>query len=422
MKINRKDRNLLKNTIMLYVLQFSTYFFSFVTVPYQTRVLGPKIYGVLGVAIAVMMYFQLFMDFGFLLSATEDISLRREDRAYVSKKLTSVALIKVMFAVVSLIILLVLCNFEPFSNYKKLYVLYLFAYAINSFLPDYFFRGIEKMFPVTIRTVSVKAVSCLMTFMLLKTKEDYLIVPILLLVGNLVAVVWAYIYIYAVLGYKIERVTIQEVWKDLKRSSLFFLSRIATTVYSATNTIVLSFVDKTGTATGFYTSADKVISTAKSGISPVSDSLYPYMVKNKNFKMVKKVLLLLEPIIVVGCIIVFVFAQPICGFVFGKEFVGTAPVLQAFVPVVAVILPSYILGFPTLGAMGLSKYANYSIFFGMTIHVLGLSMMALSSNITAVNLAAMTSVSEISIMLFRLIIVLKNKNKFEENQKNAKSA
>lgn len=421
MKINRQDRNLFKNTLMLYVLQFSTYFFSFVTVPYQTRVLGPQIYGVLGVAIAVMMYFQLFMDFGFLLSATEDISLRRDDKTYVSKKLTSVAIIKGMFTILSFAVLMIICNFEPFSEYKTLYIVYLFAYAINSFLPDYFFRGIENMFPVTIRTVSVKAFSCLMTFVLLRSKEDFLIVPILLLTGNLVAVVWAYIYIYGVLGYKVECVTIQQVWNDLKRSSLFFLSRIATTVYSATNTIVLSLVDQTGSSTGFYTSADKVISTAKSGISPVSDSLYPYMVKNKNFKMVKKVLLLLEPVIVAGCIVVFIFAEPICGLVFGKEFVGTAPVLQAFVPVVAIILPSYILGFPTLGAMGLSKYANYSIFFGMSIHILGLLMLTLKSNISAVSLATMTSVSEISIMLFRLIVVVKNKNKFKEYQKNAKN-
>ena len=54
---------------MLYILQFSTYFLSLVTVPYQTRVLGPVVYGYVGVALAVMAYFQLFMDFGFLLSA-----------------------------------------------------------------------------------------------------------------------------------------------------------------------------------------------------------------------------------------------------------------------------------------------------------------------------------------------------------------
>ena len=37
-------------------------FFSFITVPYQTRVMGNEIYGKIGIATALMMYFQLFLD------------------------------------------------------------------------------------------------------------------------------------------------------------------------------------------------------------------------------------------------------------------------------------------------------------------------------------------------------------------------
>ena len=92
--IDAKSKVLMKNTVMLYLLQFSTYLFSFLTVPYQSRILGPEIYGILGVAGAVMIYFQLFMDFGFLLSATEDISKNRDDKQYICRKITSIAIIK----------------------------------------------------------------------------------------------------------------------------------------------------------------------------------------------------------------------------------------------------------------------------------------------------------------------------------------
>ena len=91
---------------MLYILQFSTYFLSLVTVPYQTRVLGPVVYGYVGVALAVMAYFQLFMDFGFLLSATEDISKNRDDKDYVNRKLTSITILKLVLAAVSMAIML----------------------------------------------------------------------------------------------------------------------------------------------------------------------------------------------------------------------------------------------------------------------------------------------------------------------------
>lgn len=63
MKLNKnalssKKGVLLKNTVMLYIMQFSTYLLSFIVVPYETRVLGPTYYGKLGVATAIMVYFQ----------------------------------------------------------------------------------------------------------------------------------------------------------------------------------------------------------------------------------------------------------------------------------------------------------------------------------------------------------------------------
>lgn len=408
-----KQGTLLKNTIMLYILQFSTYFLSLVTVPYQTRVLGPVVYGYVGVALAVMAYFQLFMDFGFLLSATEDISKNRDDKEYINRKFTSVTLLKLILAAASMVVMITLCFTVPmFAQNKELYIIYIIAYVVNALLPDYLYRGIEQMTAITVRTVIIKVFFTVMIFVFLKTEDDYLVMPILLLIGNVAALLGVYIHLYKKLGYKFTKVSITELKEDFKRSLGFFFSRIATTVYSTTNTIIIGLVDKTGMITGYYTSADKILTTAKNGLSPVSDSLYPYMIKNKDFKLVKKILLLLMPVIILGCTIVGVFSKPICGLIFGKEFVGTAPVLVAMLPAIVAILPSYILGFPTLGAMGLSKYANTSIIVGTITHIVGLTVLALSGHLSAITLAAMTSVSEWSILIFRAVIVVKNRKIF----------
>lgn len=408
-----KQGTLLKNTIMLYILQFSTYFLSLVTVPYQTRVLGPVVYGYVGVALAVMAYFQLFMDFGFLLSATEDISKNRDDKEYINRKFTSVTLLKLILAAASMVVMITLCFTVPmFAQNKALYIIYIIAYVVNALLPDYLYRGIEQMTAITVRTVIIKVFFTVMIFVFLKTEDDYLVMPILLLIGNVAALLGVYIHLYKKLGYKFTKVSITELKEDFKRSLGFFFSRIATTVYSTTNTIIIGLVDKTGMITGYYTSADKILTTAKNGLSPVSDSLYPYMIKNKDFKLVKKILLLLMPVIILGCTIVGVFSKPICGLIFGKEFIGTAPVLVAMLPAIVAILPSYILGFPTLGAMGLSKYANTSIIVGTITHIVGLTVLALSGHLSAITLAAMTSVSEWSILIFRAVIVVKNRKIF----------
>ncbi len=409
-QMNNKSKLLFKNTVMLYILQFSTYLFSFITVPYQTRVLGPEIYGVLGVVSAVMMYFQLFMDFGFLLSATEDISKNRTDFDYICKKVTSITLIKTGFAAICFAVMAVLCAVVgKFAEYRSLYFVYLAAFVINSFLPDYVFRGLEEMTAVTVRTVLIKMLSCVMVFVFLRAEEDYMLVPVFLLIGNAVAVFIAYVYLFRKFKYRFTKVTFSEIWGDFKRSSVFFYSRIATTVYSATNTVVLGMVDQVGVITGCYTSADKVVNMVKNGLTPISDSLYPYMVKNRDFKMVKKLLVVFMPIIVVGCAVVGVFAEPLCVFVFGAEYGDAANILRAFLPAVVATLPSYIFGFPTLGAMGLSKYANYSILVGSAFHIVGIAIMLATNSVTGVTLAAMTSASEWIILTCRIIAVYRNR-------------
>ena len=185
----------LKNTAALYILQFSSYFFSFLTVPYLTRVLDVEIYGMLGVATALMVYFQLFLDFGFLLYATAAISLRREDKAYISRLFTAITVAKLLFTAVAFGVLYGMCSLV--DNYKgdfELYAFYLLYTCINAFIPDYIYRGLEQMKVITIRTVCIKFFFTVMIFVLVRSQSDYLLVPILTAIGNAGALVGVYVH------------------------------------------------------------------------------------------------------------------------------------------------------------------------------------------------------------------------------------
>ena len=169
-RMSGKRGVLLKNTMMLYVLQFSTYFFSFIVVPYETRVLGPEIYGLVGAAAAAMVYFQNVIDFGFILSGTEDAALHREDRRYLSGLFTSVTLAKLFLAVVSAAVLMVLCRcIAVWGGHTLFYFLYFLSVFLASLMPDYLYRGLEQMEVITVRAVCIKAFFTVMIFVLLRT-------------------------------------------------------------------------------------------------------------------------------------------------------------------------------------------------------------------------------------------------------------
>lgn len=406
-----KKKNLLINTFMLYLIQFSNYFFNFIIIPYQTRIMGPIYYGKIGFATALMVYFQLFVDFGFILSATESVAKNREDKSKVSQIYTSITIIKVIFGVMSIGILSILCLINnQIKNDSKLYFLYLLGVIIYSFLPDYLYRGLERMKEVTYRTISVKIFFTIMIFLFLKKPEDYLVVPALLAIGNLFAVIWAHYDLNKNFGIKFCKITRYDIIENLKKSASFFLSRIASTIYTSTNTVILGFIDKTGSIVGYYTAADKLMSSGKNILSPISDSIYPYMVKNKDFKLVKKILFIFMPIISLFTIIAFIFADQICSILFGEEFVFAGNILRAMLPMAITTLPNYVLGFPTLGAMGISHYANKSIYYATIIHIVGLIVLYLSGNISVLAIAILASITDFIILLFRIYFIYMNRN------------
>lgn len=402
--------SLIKNTFFLYMLTFSSYLINFALIPYETRVLKPEMYGLLGVATAAMTYFQLVMDFGFLLSATEEVAKNRDDRKKMSEIFTSVTLNKIFLAVLSGICLVILSNIIPNWKENRLFFYLMFtSTAINTMIPDYLYRGIEKMGVITVRTVLIKLFFAMLVFVFVKEPSDYILIPIINIVGNSAALAGVYLHLWKKIKVGFTKCTFGDLVYRMRKSATFFLSRIATTAYTVSNTVILGIISGNAAA-AYYTTADKLISTAKSAVSPISDSLYPYMVKNRDFRTAKRILLVLEPLIFLACAVVFVFAEPLCVWFFGAEYRESASVLRTLLPVAVFVFPNYVLGFPVLGAMGLSKHANYSIIFASAVHIINLCVLYFSGNLNLITLGLTTSIAEGLILLYRSIVIFKNKN------------
>lgn len=409
-KINKKG-NLLKNTVMLYILTFSGYVFNFITMPYQTRIFGPVVFGVLGFAQYCAVYVQLFLDFGFLLSATEDVSNNRDNKRELSRILSAVTVCKLCLGTVALAVVFALCLVVPkLREDSMLYILFFASTFINSLLPDFLYRGIEKMSAITIRAVSVKAFFTVAIFVFLRSPDQYYVVPLFNTLGAIGACVWTYFDVFKRIGVRFISVNFGYVWKTFKRSSCYFWSRIATTVYGATNSVIIGILYPQGAIMGLYSSSEKLMTTARSAFSPIADSMYPYMVKNKDYKLVKKVLVVLMPLIILGCSTVFVFAEEFCVLLFGAEFAGSAPYLRLLLPIVAISLPTYIFGFPVLSPLGLAKYANISVIVGAILHAVQLATLYFVGIMSVKTICIATCVTEFTILAIRLAVVIKNRN------------
>lgn len=98
------------------------------------------------------------------------------------------------------------------------------------------------------------------------------------------------------------------------------------------NVIIIGKIYGTAPEVGYYTSSDKCLSLVKMGSSPIADSLYPYMLNHKNYRLIKRLLGFVMPIITVGVIIIGIYAEPICEFVFGDGYAESGAILRLLLP------------------------------------------------------------------------------------------
>lgn len=395
-------------------MTFSNQIINLITIPYQTRVLGPVIYGKISIATSLMIYVQLVMDFGFLLSATEKVASNRDDNKYLNKLFTTVTITKTMLGVLAFCGIFFVCTVSnSLKTDRSLYLLYFLAFGINAFLPDFIYRGMEKMKSITIRTVIIKALFASTMLVFVRSSEDYYRLPILLGVGNLMAVLFSVWHINKQFNITFTMVGFSFIKKNVVDAFPFFVSRIASTFYQALNTVILGILYPGEAVIGFYGSADKLLAVAKSVSSPVADSIYPYMVRRKDYSLVKKVIIFTGPIIVLGAAFVFIKAEWVCVLLFGSEYIGTANILRCILPAMMVIFPTYLLCFPVLIPMGLSKYANMSNVLGAIIQVVLLAILLVFNNLNVYSICISSSISEVSVFLFRLFIVLKYRERMK---------
>ena len=212
-----KRSKVLKNTVMLYIMTFAKMIFPLVTLPYLTRVLTVDGYAVVSYVKSAMVYMQIFMDFGFLLSATKDIVLAGGNKEAVSEILGETLQAKILLAICGFVIVLVACLAIPLLRENMLYTFFAYiAVAMTILLPDFLFRGIEKMQNITIRFIIMRGIATALTFVCIKDDHQLMLIPVLDIIGTIAAVVWTWFEVKK-LGFKIIWSKWSRAWAALKK-------------------------------------------------------------------------------------------------------------------------------------------------------------------------------------------------------------
>lgn len=405
------SNQLFKNTAFLYALTFSNYFIGLLLFPYISRVLSVEGFGLVGFSMAYVLIFQVIVEFGFVISATALISKHRSDSEKVSEIISSTMYAKLMLAIVSILIFALSALLVPMvRDNLPIVTLFLVSSLLSASLPDFFFRGIEKMKIITVRTVIIRLLSLLLVFLFVRDESQILFIPIAFIISNAIALVVA-VYTITRGGIKLKRVQARYAVQSIKESSMFFMSRLAVSVNQSAGAFLVGLkFSPTSVEAGVFAGATRISTAADMMLTPVADSLYPHMVNKNDYELFRRVVVFGGLVWFMGCLIVFVFANEICKVILGSEYAAAGDLLRILVFGNFMTFFSNMFGYSALVPIGKANHANLAIVISAMTSIIAYGVLLLNDLISLVSVCVVIASTNFVVFLYRIYIFWKNRH------------
>ncbi|WP_161161943.1 oligosaccharide flippase family protein [Collinsella aerofaciens] len=416
-----KHNTFYKNTLWQYGLQILKYLFPLLLIPYLTRILGTEGYAVYAYVLSFMGVVQTIADFGFTLSGTKKVVDLRGDTAALSRLVGAITVARLMLLCGLFFCVMVVTRFIPIMAENTVYVIWaFFATAGRTVLPDFIFQGNERMGPLTTRYFASKGVQVALTILLVRGPGDLILVAVADVLSEIVDIAWSYRAQKRLFGVGIARPTFKESFEELRVSAIYCVSNVSSSLFSGFTTVIIGLAITSKTDIAFWSLTLTTVNAVQSLYTPIANSLYPHMIKNRDFGFARKLALVALPVLVLGIVAYCALSKPIMLVLGGPEYVGGAHVMWMISPIFIFSFYGILIGWPVLGAMGHVKELTVSTLFTGIVNVVSLLALYLAGLITLDVICVARWGCDALLLLVRVFMlwrVARSKTDFHKNPK-----
>lgn len=416
-----KHNTFYKNTLWQYGLQILKYLFPLLLIPYLTRILGTEGYAVYAYVLSFMGVVQTIADFGFTLSGTKKVVDLRGDTAALSRLVGAITVARLMLLCGLFFCVMVVTRFIPIMAENTVYVIWaFFATAGRTVLPDFIFQGNERMGPLTTRYFASKGVQVALTILLVRGPGDLILVAVADVLSEIVDIAWSYRAQKRLFGVGIARPTFKESFEELRVSAIYCVSNVSSSLFSGFTTVIIGLAITSKTDIAFWSLTLTTVNAVQSLYTPIANSLYPHMIKKRDFGFARKLALVALPVLVLGIVAYCALSKPIMLVLGGPEYVGGAHVMWMISPIFIFSFYGILIGWPVLGAMGHVKELTVSTLFTGIVNVVSLLALYLAGLITLDVICVARWGCDALLLLVRVFMlwrVARSKTDFHKNPK-----
>lgn len=394
------NKVLFKNFTSLSLLQISNYLFPLITLPYLVRVLGPEKYGLINFAAAFTGYFTIITDYGFNLSATQEISINRENKEKIAEIFASVFTLKILFFILAALVFFPIIYVVPiFKENQILFIATFLSVLGTALFPLWFYQGIERMKYILIFSVSVRFIMTVMIFILIQTEFDFIKLAVLNTLAQFTIGIIGLQMVFSKFGIKYSFPKRKILREQLQKGWHLFLSTVWINLYTTSNIFILGLFAPANVV-GYYAAADKIRMAFQGILSPMSQSVFPYVNKllcesyERFISFNRKLFKIALTIGIIISLIIFMFATPIVDLLLGSDYRQSILVLRIIAWLPLIIFLSNVLGIQTMLPLNKEKSFSLILFFAAMINL------ALSFILVPKYFEVGTSISLLSTELF----------------------
>ena len=342
----------------LFTLKGAEYIISFITLPYLLRVLGPEKFGAIAFAQTIINYGNLFVDYGFNLTAPRDIAkceksdIPKNFAAFYGAKI--VLLVPILVIGASLIFL--------FRNSLDLVLMLCVLPALigNVVFPIWYFQGIQEMRFITIFNLIARTASVVAIFVFVREQSDYCMAAFLQSITPVIAGVISLWVLYR----KTPEIFSIPSWQDIKNKFKegwdIFISTVFISLYTNSNVFILGIMTN-DTIVGYYSAANKLIMAVNGLMGPISSAIFPHISalfkesKEKAIAFLRKTVRYIGGLSLAASLGTFILAEPIVHIIMGSSYEESILILRILSFFPFVVAMSNIFGVQTMVTFGMQN-------------------------------------------------------------------
>ena len=310
----------------------------------------------------VVVYFNLFIDYGFNLTAPR--ALARCSKAeiplifstFMWAKIILLFVVSIFFCLALWFISLLHIIELDWNLFGAVYI----SVVGNVLFPIWFFQGIQQMRYITIINIVGRTLSILCIFMFVSSENNYVLEAFLQSCTPFIAGIFSLILIANKFPGILQKPDLKNIKTAFSEARQIFVSNLAISLYTNTDIVLLGILTN-NTIVGYYSGADKLLNCIKRGISAINDAIYPFI--SQQFKLnfsnairfLKKQMFVYVLGGIMGGVIILIGSPIIIPWLLGSKYIHSILPLQimAFVPLIVAL--SNIFGYETMLPLGMEK-------------------------------------------------------------------